>query len=96
MNELQIAANVDATPTDNPAESDHETEAKIAEIEEAIIELADLCECHEELMAVLRTAIADKRRDNAIFAALSSVDEDAVLALASAMLPEEGQAQRDG
>ena len=39
MNELHIAE--DTAHADNPAENDHETEAKIAEIEEAIIELSD-------------------------------------------------------
>ena len=94
MNELHIAE--DTAHADNPAENDHETEAKIAEIEEAIIELSDLCESHEELMAVLRVAIAGKRRENAIFAALSTVDEDAVLALTSGMLPAQARARKEG
>lgn len=93
MNELHIAE--DTAHADNPAENDHETEAKIAEIEEAIIELSDLCESHEELMAVLRVAIAGKRRDNMVLAALSTMDEDAVLALASGMLQTERQTPRD-
>ena len=94
MNELHIAE--DTAHADNPAENDHETEAKIAEIEEAIIELSDLCESHEELMAVLRVAIAGKRRDNAVLAALSTMDEDAVLALASGMLPAQARARKEG
>ena len=94
MNELHIP---EATAqADNPSEWDPETEAKIVEIEEAIIELTDLCESHDELMAVLRTAIAGKRRENAVFAALSAMDEDVVVAMAADLLPMNQQAQEKG
>ena len=45
---------------------------------------------------MLRVAIAGKRRDNAVLAALSTMDEDAVLALASGMLPAQARARKEG
>lgn len=85
------------TPENHDTEADNaEIEAKIAEIEEAIIELTELCESHDELMAVLRKASEDKRRENAILAALSAMNEDAVASMAAGLLPVEGQMQRDG
>lgn len=77
------------TPENHDEADNAEIEAKIAEIEDAILELTDLCENHDELMAVLRTAIAGKRRENAIFAALSAIDEDAVVAMASEVLEQD-------
>lgn len=74
---------------------DDDVEAKISEIEEAVIELTELCESHDELMALLHKAIDDKRRENAILAALSAMDEDAVAAMAASLLPVETQTQRD-
>lgn len=78
------------TPENHDTEADNaEIEAKIAEIEEAVIELTELCESHDELMAVLRKVIEDKRRENAILAALSDMDEDAVAAMVSGILDQD-------
>lgn len=74
---------------DSTNAADADVEAKIAEIEEAIIELTDLCESHDELMSVLRTAIADKRRENAILAALPEMDEETVATMVSEILDQD-------
>lgn len=83
-------------PQNNSTEAANaQIEAKIAEIEEAVIELTELCESHDELMAVLRKAIDDKRLENAILATLSEMDEDAVASMAAGLLPVEGETPGD-
>lgn len=81
MNDQKMSPSMEAREQGEEMDFDEQTQAKIAEIEDAILELTDLCESHDELMTVLRIAIAYKRRENEVFAALDGMDEAGIVAM---------------